>query len=113
MDLVSMATQSPGRWPLSGIGSAAVGSAPGPQPWRRELALRSALANHILPGLCGRVSVQSMRDPETSAKPETVRRIIVLRPNHRIGNTLLLTPLMQELEARFPQARIELVTAGG
>jgi len=75
--------------------------------------LRSALANHILPGLCGRVSVQSMRDPETSAKPETVRRIIVLRPNHRIGNTLLLTPLMQELEARFPEARIELVTAGG
>lgn len=54
-----------------------------------------------------------MRDPETSAKPEAVRRIVVLRPNHRIGNTLLLTPLMQELEARFPHARIELVTAGG
>jgi ADP-heptose:LPS heptosyltransferase len=54
-----------------------------------------------------------MRDPETSAKPEAVRRIVVLRPNHRIGNTLLLTPLMQELEAQFPDARIELVTAGG
>ncbi len=59
------------------------------------------------------MSVQSMRDPETSAKPEAVRRIAVLRPNHRIGNTLLLTPLMGELEARFPDARIELVTAGG
>jgi heptosyltransferase III len=54
-----------------------------------------------------------MRVPETSAKPEVVRRIVVLRPNHRIGNTLLLTPLMQELEAQFPEARIELVTAGG
>jgi heptosyltransferase-3 len=42
-----------------------------------------------------------------------VRRIAVLRPNHRIGNTLLLTPLMQELEARFPAAEVELVTAGG
>ena len=42
-----------------------------------------------------------------------VRRIVVLRPNHRIGNTLLLTPLMQELEARFPAATVELVTAGG
>ena len=54
-----------------------------------------------------------MRDPETSAKPEAVRRIVVLRPNHRIGNTLLLTPLMQALETQFPEARIELVTAGG
>jgi heptosyltransferase-3 len=54
-----------------------------------------------------------MRDPESSAKPAAVRRIAVLRPNHRIGNTLLLTPLMQELEAQFPDARIELVTAGG
>jgi heptosyltransferase III len=53
-----------------------------------------------------------MREPETSIGPEAVRRIVVLRPNHRIGNTLLLTPLMQELEAQFPQARIELVTAG-
>ena len=54
-----------------------------------------------------------MRDPETSAKPEAVRRIVVLRPNHRIGNTLLLTPLMQELEARFPAAQVDLVSAGG
>ncbi len=54
-----------------------------------------------------------MRDPATLAEPDTVRRIVVLRPNHRIGNTLLLTPLMQALEAQFPQARIELVTAGG
>ncbi len=54
-----------------------------------------------------------MRDPETSLRPEAVRRIVVLRPNHRIGNTLLLTPLMQELETQFPDASVELVTAGG
>jgi ADP-heptose:LPS heptosyltransferase len=36
---------------------------------------------------------------------------VVLRPNHRLGNTLLLTPLLQELESRFPRAHIELVTA--
>lgn len=41
-----------------------------------------------------------------------VRRIAVLRPNHRLGNTLLLTPLVHELEARFPDAEIELVGAG-
>jgi heptosyltransferase III len=41
----------------------------------------------------------------------SVRRIAVLRPNHRIGNTLLLTPLVQELSARFPDAQIDVVTA--
>jgi len=41
-----------------------------------------------------------------------VRRIAVLRPNHRLGNTLLLTPLVRELEARFPDAEIELVASG-
>jgi heptosyltransferase-3 len=51
--------------------------------------------------------------PAGAAAAATVRRIAVLRPNHRIGNTLLLTPLMQELEMRFPAARVELVTAGG
>lgn len=52
--------------------------------------------------------------PGTAAsQTATVRRIVVLRPNHRIGNTLLLTPLMQELEARFPEAEVALVTAGG
>jgi len=44
--------------------------------------------------------------------PAPVRRIVVLRPNHRLGNTLLLTPLIQELEARFPDAEIELVGGG-
>jgi ADP-heptose:LPS heptosyltransferase len=29
-----------------------------------------------------------------------------------LGNTLLLTPLVQDLEARFPDAQIELVTSG-
>ena len=52
--------------------------------------------------------------PDTATpQPDTARRIVVLRPNHRIGNTLLLTPLMQELEARFPEAEVALVTAGG
>jgi ADP-heptose:LPS heptosyltransferase len=41
-----------------------------------------------------------------------VYRIAVLRPNHPLGNTLLLTPLICELEAMFPGAEIEIVSAG-
>jgi heptosyltransferase-3 len=41
-----------------------------------------------------------------------VRRILVIRPNPRLGNALLMTPLVHELEARFPDAVIEIVTGG-
>lgn len=37
-------------------------------------------------------------------------RILVCRITHSLGNTLLLTPLIRELEARFPGAEIDIVT---
>lgn len=36
-----------------------------------------------------------------------VRRILVVRPNFRIGNTLISTPLALALQQRFPGARID------
>lgn len=39
-----------------------------------------------------------------------IHRIVLLRPNHRLGNTLLMTPLLDELERRFPGAEIDVVT---
>lgn len=41
-----------------------------------------------------------------------VQRILVCRPNHRLGNLLLLTPLLQELEQRVPAARVDVLAAG-
>lgn len=52
-------------------------------------------------------SSDTARVPRAAA----VRRIAVVRPNHRLGNTLLLTPLVQELQRDFPQAQIEIITA--
>ena len=43
---------------------------------------------------------------------EDIHRILVCRPNHRLGNLLLLTPLVIELERTFPHARIDIVLAG-
>jgi heptosyltransferase-3 len=34
-----------------------------------------------------------------------VARILVIRPNHRLGNQLLLTPLLQEIEKLYPAAK--------
>jgi ADP-heptose:LPS heptosyltransferase len=42
-----------------------------------------------------------------------VRRILIIRPNHRLGNNVLMTPLLTEIEALFPRARIDVLTGGG
>lgn len=41
-----------------------------------------------------------------------IRRILICRPNHRLGNLVLLTPLVIELERTFPDARIDIVLSG-
>jgi heptosyltransferase-3 len=41
-----------------------------------------------------------------------IHRILVLRPNHRLGNVLLVGPLLAELERLYPGAEIDVVAAG-
>ena len=41
-----------------------------------------------------------------------VKKILICRPNHRLGNNLLLTPLVKELNKIFPNAEIHLFTKG-
>ncbi|WP_027387802.1 glycosyltransferase family 9 protein [Chryseobacterium gregarium] len=42
-----------------------------------------------------------------------IRRILITRPNHRLGNLVLLTPLVQEVIATFPDSEIDLFVKGG
>ena len=42
-----------------------------------------------------------------------IRRVLISRPNHRLGNTLLITPLIQEVHKVFPEAKIDLFLKGG
>jgi ADP-heptose:LPS heptosyltransferase len=37
--------------------------------------------------------------------------ILICRPNTRLGNTLLMTPLLEEIEAALPAAQVEILTA--
>ena len=37
--------------------------------------------------------------------------ILICRPNTRLGNALLMTPLVEEIEATLPGARVEILTA--
>lgn len=41
-----------------------------------------------------------------------ISRILISRPNHRLGNLLLITPLLQEVIETFPHAKIDLFVKG-
>jgi len=41
-----------------------------------------------------------------------IHRVLVCRPNHRLGNAILISPLLAEVEALYPGAEIDLVTGG-
>jgi heptosyltransferase-3 len=70
-------------------------------------ALRRSLARVMIRGLSEPDLVQS----DTGQLPATgIFRILVCRVSHTLGNTLLLTPLLQELERVYPGAEIDIVT---
>ncbi|MBK1894815.1 glycosyltransferase family 9 protein [Chryseobacterium paridis] len=45
-------------------------------------------------------------------KEVTIKRILISRPNHRLGNLLLLSPIVQEVIDTFPNAKIDLFVKG-
>jgi heptosyltransferase-3 len=46
-------------------------------------------------------------------KNESIHRVIIVRPNSRLGNQLLITPLVQEVCDVFPMCEIDLFVRGG
>lgn len=40
------------------------------------------------------------------------KNVLISRPNHRLGNLLLITPLVQEINAAFPNCKIDLFIKG-
>ena len=50
---------------------------------------------------------------ETGTAPlpsDDIFRVLICRSSHSLGNTLLITPLLQEIEATWPGAEIDIVT---
>jgi ADP-heptose:LPS heptosyltransferase len=49
-------------------------------------------------------------DPEQKAiDPEAIQRILLVRINYRIGNILFITPLLNALAKKFPNAKIDVI----
>jgi heptosyltransferase III len=49
---------------------------------------------------------------QADIKVTEIKRILISRPNHRLGNLLLLTPLVQEVINTFPYCRVDLFVKG-
>lgn len=45
-------------------------------------------------------------------KALVLKRVLVNRPNQRLGNTLLITPLIQEIITNYPEVKIDLFVKG-
>lgn len=44
---------------------------------------------------------------------EAIKNVLIIRPNHRLGNQLLLTPIVQEVLNTFPNCTVDLFVKGG
>lgn len=64
-------------------------------------------------GLTRNVGSQHANPQADTDGNAAIKRILVSRPNHRLGNQLLLTPLIEELEATFPGCTIDVFVRGG
>lgn len=49
----------------------------------------------------------------STVKSGAIKKVLIIRPNHRLGNMLLNTPLIQEVSAAFPNAKIDMLVKGG
>lgn len=65
---------------------------------------------HSLTEPIGDTAVTARRDPNEKDK---IKRILISRPNNRLGNLLLITPLVQEITQVFPDCKIDLFVRGG
>lgn len=56
----------------------------------------------------------SYSEPKVGALNKSdIKRVLIIRPNHRLGNQLLLTPIVQEVINTFPDCKIDLFVKGG
>ncbi|MDE3209360.1 MAG: glycosyltransferase family 9 protein [Pseudomonadota bacterium] len=58
------------------------------------------------------MNVAHANPAQPSLPKKGIYRILVCRPNHRLGNMLLLTPLITELEHTFKGAEIDILAEG-
>ncbi|HEU0276454.1 MAG TPA: glycosyltransferase family 9 protein [Rhodanobacteraceae bacterium] len=77
---------------------------------KRYSELRRRLLRRILQPWLGAGTAAAALVHGTDAT--AIHRVLICRPNHRLGNLLLLTPLVAELQRLLPHATVDIVLAG-
>ncbi|TRW22824.1 glycosyltransferase family 9 protein [Flavobacterium zepuense] len=57
-------------------------------------------------------SASYIKNPNAGVNKD-IKRVLISRPNGRLGNILLITPLIQDVVATFPNCKIDLFVKGG
>lgn len=70
---------------------------------------RRQLTRGITSGLIKLVFPKEKQVPTS----KEIKTILIVRPNSRLGNQLLISPLIETLHEKFPNAKIELFVRGG
>ncbi|WOD43292.1 glycosyltransferase family 9 protein [Hwangdonia lutea] len=65
---------------------------------------------HFITKNIGSSQTEPKFDPNTKVE---IKKILIIRPNHRLGNQLLLTPIVQEVINTFPNCEVDLFVKGG
>ncbi|MFV8370362.1 glycosyltransferase family 9 protein [Flavobacterium sp. LB2R40] len=76
----------------------------------QQINVYRRIATHALTKNIG--SSQKNQKIDLAQKIE-IKRVLISRPNHRLGNLLLITPLVQDVIATFPDCKIDLFVKGG
>lgn len=59
-----------------------------------------------------RMGVTHLARKSDAIQKVEIRKVLICRPNHRLGNQLLISPLLQEIAKMLPHARIDLFVKG-
>lgn len=85
-------------------------SAPAGMPAHRWDDLRRRVVGGFFARLFGGVG-RALCEPG-QLPTRGIHRVLICRPNHRLGNALLISPLLAEVEALYPGAEIDIISAG-
>jgi len=72
----------------------------------------NAVRRSLMQGLTTKISASAMDQNLQMIDKNAIKTVLICRPNHRLGNQLLITPLVQEVTETFPNCKIDLFVKG-
>ncbi len=62
--------------------------------------------------MTGNIGKSHFKKPSGTFSALNIKRVLICRPNQRLGNLLLITPLLQEVITTFPECKVDIVVKG-